>query len=243
MDERDGWTDRPDQAEPKQTGDYRTTDLRRPNVPPTDRAERRAAVAEWAKNNPDYQALSGEQNDDGYEELTRAHRLGQTPDSLLDRHLGKSLGHKVGGRVGESTTHISISSSGIMSAEVLRGAGDLSASVRKLGQTHELRRWWMELAGEEFDRTAPKAVEYGATDLRDIGLTLARAMGRVVDDEEAAELGVYFYLLGKMSRWTDAVCRGERPSDDTLFDTGVYVRMAQRIRVAGGWPGVEKDDD
>ena len=66
---------------------------------------------------------------------------------------------------------------------------------------------------------------------------LGRTMRREVNAEEAAELGVFFYLIGKVARWQSAIERGERPSDDTLFDVGVYVRMAQRIRSHGGWPG------
>jgi hypothetical protein len=103
----------------------------------------------------------------------------------------------------------------------------------------ELTRWWMETAGAEVDKTVDKAIEYGSTDLIDIGLMLARTMRRDVDEQEAAELGVFFYLIGKIARWQSAIERGDRPSDDTLLDIGVYVRMAQRIRSAGGWPGVE----
>ncbi len=104
----------------------------------------------------------------------------------------------------------------------------------------ELRDWWLGLAQTEVDRTVPKAVEYGSTDLTDIGYDLARTMGREVTDEEAAELGVFFYLRGKVARWVSAVMDGRRVSDDTLFDIGVYVRMAQRIRHAGGWPDSTK---
>lgn len=103
----------------------------------------------------------------------------------------------------------------------------------------ELTTWWVELAAQEADKVVPKAVEYGATDLIDIGHDLARTAGRDVTDEEASEMGVYFYLRGKLARWTDALIRGDRPSDDTLHDLGVYVRMAQRIREVGSWPGVE----
>lgn len=101
----------------------------------------------------------------------------------------------------------------------------------------ELRMWWHEMAEHEVNRTVPKAIEYGSNDLVEIGRNLAHCMKRSVTGEEAAELGVFFYLQGKMARWTDAIRRGARPSDDTLFDIGVYVRMAQRIREAGGWPG------
>ncbi len=101
----------------------------------------------------------------------------------------------------------------------------------------QLRAWWTDLAASEVERTVPKAVEYGSTDLIDIGMMLGRTVRRQVDEEEAAELGVFFYLIGKIARWQSAIERGERPSDDTLFDIGVYVRMAQRIRHSGGWPG------
>lgn len=108
---------------------------------------------------------------------------------------------------------------------------------------HGLTEWWLQQAHEEIDRTVPKAIEYSSTDLMDIGHDLARGWGREVDDEEAAELGVFFYLRGKVARWVGAVTAGHRVSDDTLFDIGVYVRMAQRIRFAGGWPGIEKENE
>lgn len=101
----------------------------------------------------------------------------------------------------------------------------------------ELSSWWRQQAEDEIARTAPKAAEYGSRDLIEIGRDLARAMGLgEIHDQWAAELGIYFYLRGKLARWTEAVVRGETPSDDTLFDIGVYVRMAQRVRAAGGWP-------
>ena len=97
--------------------------------------------------------------------------------------------------------------------------------------------WWFATAEDEIARTVPKVEEYGATDLRDTGQILARTMGREVGEEEAIELGIFFYLVGKMSRWQSAVERGDRPGGDTLFDIGVYVRMAQRARYAGTFPG------
>lgn len=101
----------------------------------------------------------------------------------------------------------------------------------------QLTEWWMTQAEDEIARTVPKAIEYSAVDLQDIGNDLARTMGREVSDEEAAELGVFFYLRGKVARWVGAVMAGQRVSDDTLFDIGVYVRMVQRIRESGSWPG------
>lgn len=107
--------------------------------------------------------------------------------------------------------------------------------------TLPLDDWWMGAAEDEIARTVPKVREYGATDLRDTGRMLARTVNREVDDEEATELGIFFYLVGKMSRWQSAVERGDRPSDDTLFDIGVYVRMAQRTRYAGSFPGEDSE--
>lgn len=116
----------------------------------------------------------------------------------------------------------------------------MSSAPEPLDSERELRAWWFDKAESEIELVVPKAVEYGSTDLIDIGLMLARTMRRTITEEEAAELGVFFYLIGKIARWQSAIERGERPSDDTLLDIGVYVRMAQRIRDAGGWPGIKE---
>lgn len=100
----------------------------------------------------------------------------------------------------------------------------------------ELADWWFSKAQAEVEGTVAKAIEYGSVDLLDLGRDLARCMDREVTDAQAAELGVYFYLRGKFARWSAAVLEGRQISDDTLFDIGVYVRMAQRIRETGGWP-------
>lgn len=96
------------------------------------------------------------------------------------------------------------------------------------------------MARNEIQPMMAKMVEYGgngrAEDLIQIGQTIALTAGRKVNDEEATELGIYFYLIGKMARWTAAVVEGSRPSDDTLHDISIYTRMAQRARYAGGWP-------
>lgn len=106
----------------------------------------------------------------------------------------------------------------------------------------QLGKWWRDKAEAEIGQTVAKAIEYGSTDLIDIGHDLARIAGQPIDDTAAAEWGIYFYLLGKLSRWRSAMERGDRVSDDTLLDIGVYARMAQRVRDAGGWPGINKED-
>lgn len=115
-----------------------------------------------------------------------------------------------------------------------QGDGPVTASPE-----HQLAEWWRQCADDEIAKTVPKAVEYGSTDLIDIGRNVARLSGRKVDDRQAAELGVFFYLEGKFARWRSAIMEDRDVSEDTLFDIGVYVRMAQRIREFGGWPGTQ----
>lgn len=110
------------------------------------------------------------------------------------------------------------------------------ASMEELRQT--LRDWWIGRAVAETDAVVGKAVEYGADDLADIGRELVACgvpdPGR--GEEGYAELGIFFYEVGKMARWRSAVRRGMPVSDDTLGDVGIYIRMAQRNREVGGWP-------
>jgi adenylosuccinate synthase len=107
----------------------------------------------------------------------------------------------------------------------------------------ELELWWTAKAQDEVKPLVDKMIEYGghgaAMDLIDIGRDLFRIAGRTNEEfteADATELGIYFYLRGKMARWTAAVSEGRRVSDDTLHDIGIYVRMAQRAREVGGWP-------
>lgn len=106
---------------------------------------------------------------------------------------------------------------------------------------HELEEWWRGMAEKEISAVVPKATEYGAGDLVEIGRNLMEA-GRIrvpegrEEKEFQAELGIYFYVVGKLARWTSAIQEGRAVSDDTLHDIGVYARMAQRVRQSGGWP-------
>ncbi len=97
--------------------------------------------------------------------------------------------------------------------------------------------WWLADAREVAEATMPKAVEYGSIELVEAGRTLARLMGRPnVSDQEAMEVQIYQYVMGKMGRWTAAMSRGERVSDDTVFDILVYATMVRKIRQTGEWP-------
>lgn len=108
-----------------------------------------------------------------------------------------------------------------------------------------LKDWWLEQSRQEIEAVVPKAVEYGSTDLAVIGRTMGRLMGRNGDlsHEEATEIGIYFYLVGKLARWEDAIINGRRVSDDTLHDASVYIKMQQRNRAVGGWPFAPHDKE
>lgn len=123
------------------------------------------------------------------------------------------------------------------------GPSGMTADPEPSSAEEELAEWWRDQAEAEIEQTVAKAVEYGSTDLVDIGQSLARVAGREIDDQEAAEWGIFFYLEGKLSRWRSAITDGREVSNDTLLDIGVYARMAQRIREAGSWPGVKEDDE
>lgn len=101
-----------------------------------------------------------------------------------------------------------------------------------------LSDWWFENAKQAVELIAPKAVEYSAVDLIEYGKTLALVMdiGHPISDEEATEIGIWGYLVGKVARWTGAIKEGRRVSDDTIFDIKVYATMAERTRAVGGWP-------
>jgi len=106
----------------------------------------------------------------------------------------------------------------------------------------ELERWWYRRVDEEITGVVPKAVEYSSTDLIDLGRQIADVAGWSVEqkaDEGAlAELGIAFYVAGKVGRVMGAIKEGRRPSDDTWHDIAVYTKMAQRVREVGAWPGV-----
>lgn len=107
----------------------------------------------------------------------------------------------------------------------------------------QLDDWWLENAKQAVELVAPKAVEYSAIDLIEYGRTLALVMdiGHPISDEEATEIGIWGYLVGKVARWTGAIKEGRRVSDDTIFDIKIYATMAERTRAVGGWP-FGKDD-
>jgi hypothetical protein len=126
---------------------------------------------------------------------------------------------------------------------LVQGSPAQEARNETRAKPQPLDEWWRSVSEQEIADTVPKAIEYGATDLIDIGAQLGRIAKRELSPEEAAELGCWFYLIGKMGRVTSALERGDWPSSDTVKDIGIYIKMVQRIRQAGSWPGEELRED
>lgn len=105
-----------------------------------------------------------------------------------------------------------------------------------------LTDWWIEKARQEVEQVGPKAVEYGPNSMIEVGRAMGRMSNRDLSDQEAIEVACMFYICGKLGRWVDAVAHGSVPSDDTIHDIGIYIKMAQRNREVGGWPFAPGED-
>jgi len=103
---------------------------------------------------------------------------------------------------------------------------------------NELRKWWMQQTSKEVEAVVPKAIEYGSADLDIIGYALNK-FGGANPHTTNDELGIAFYVLGKVARLIGAYTDGRAPSDDTWFDIAIYTKMAQRARAVGEWPGLD----
>lgn len=99
----------------------------------------------------------------------------------------------------------------------------------------DLRAWWETNSDHDLESTIPKAIEYGSESMIEYGRTLARVAGRKVSEAEALEWAIFAYIVGKVGRWTAAVQRGEKVSEDTLKDIEIYAKMARKVRQTGTW--------
>lgn len=118
------------------------------------------------------------------------------------------------------------------------GEGPTSHAESQAHAVNQLRDWWLEQTENEIMAVVPKAIEYGSADLDIIGYAMSK-FARQSDFTTNDELGIAFYILGKVARLVGAYSDGSRPSDDTWFDIAIYTKMAQRARAVGSWPGVE----
>lgn len=109
----------------------------------------------------------------------------------------------------------------------------------------ELADWWRTVNDLMIETVVPKAIEYGATDLRDLGVQVLEMSGREPltwesDDltRYATEIGIAFYALGKLGRIVSAIKEKRTPSYDTWLDLAIYATMALRVHAKGSWPAV-----
>jgi hypothetical protein len=100
----------------------------------------------------------------------------------------------------------------------------------------DLRAWLESATSDLVDKTIPKSVEYGSTDLEIIGHMMARLMpGAPRDERTALQLGTAFYCVGKIARILSALGDGRQPSADSWFDVAVYGLMGLRENEEGKW--------
>jgi hypothetical protein len=94
----------------------------------------------------------------------------------------------------------------------------------------DLLEWWMDTTRRDADGYIKKAEEYGSYDLHVTGEVLLHAMKNPPKGVDPREVGVVFYLLGKIARAVSAYEDGRTPSDDTWHDVVVYAMMARLFR-------------
>lgn len=99
-----------------------------------------------------------------------------------------------------------------------------------------LKRWWIKRATVEVTRMVGKLDEYGVGDIHAIGYHIAKLAGwNDITHAQAYELGVTFYIFGKIQRTMTAAENHRTASDDTWHDISVYATMVLANR-AGVMP-------
>ncbi len=101
--------------------------------------------------------------------------------------------------------------------------------VHEAHASAKLEEWWMETSELDFHGYDTKAREYGSVDLEIIGEAMKKLNVRS-GEIDPQELGIAFYLQGKVARLFGAYAEGREPSDDTLHDIVVYAMMMRLQR-------------
>jgi len=114
-----------------------------------------------------------------------------------------------------------------------RWPGDTNRSDDRINR---VKVWWVDHARREAEYLAPKAVEYGSYDLELVGQVLADTIHPHAGADPDPEVGIAFYLLGKIARVMSAYRDGHSPSDDTFRDIAIYAKMVLYIRDNERWP-------
>lgn len=109
-----------------------------------------------------------------------------------------------------------------------------------LDSEYDIADWWETTTKDDLAEYQRKNAEYGDADLSVIGGSLSLMAGNPKDVEWSDEIGIAFYLLGKVSRMISAYKEGSTPSDDTLKDIAIYAMMARlhrerKLRRSDAW--------
>lgn len=107
--------------------------------------------------------------------------------------------------------------------------------------TEQMLGWWKEYTAEAGERTVPKAIEYGSSDLKIMGAAMAELFGLEGIDEAERNLrgqqaAIAFYMQGKIGRIISSLADGKPIPEDHEFDIFVYAVMLRRLRLTGQWP-------
>ena len=107
-----------------------------------------------------------------------------------------------------------------------------------------LKQWWRNLADDDAEVTAPKAIEYGSLDLDIMGEAMMALnpdawQGATPAERKRVgqEMAIIFYLQGKIGRALSSLQQGQIPKDDTRFDTRIYANMWEYVARNGAWLG------
>ena len=114
--------------------------------------------------------------------------------------------------------------------------GPLPRPSDELLPMEELMNWWTEVGYQDAQLVTQKYLEYGNTALLEVGQQLMDLLGWEGTKGDAQELGIWFFMVGKMARWKTSLKQRKSVSKDTLDDLAVYATMARRVREKGGWP-------
>lgn len=132
----------------------------------------------------------------------------------------------------------------------LNGADGQRLAARAQELANQIVDWWREVSEMDAAAAAAKSTEYGGSgaaidlvwlgeqlnDMRQGSVGADWINGNRVPTRVAIELGIFFYLLGKIARWKAAILEDRPVSDDTIKDIHTYAMMARYNREHGSWP-------
>jgi hypothetical protein len=107
--------------------------------------------------------------------------------------------------------------------------------MSEYSKAKELMEWWKEQTEAELTMLLPKVSSYGAVDLEIIGHAMAGIAGLELTVSQTEQMGIAFYLLGKVTRILSSLQAGQQPNPDSWTDAAVYARMGLRANENGSW--------